>query len=209
MYADRPMREYLADLGAKMAAPGGGSAAALAAAIGANLMSMVANFTIGKPAYRQAEAKVTAILEKTRKYADQLLGLVDADVEAFEKLSAGLKARGLDETAADELYKAAIEPPFLVCEIAHNCLAMCDELASLGNTGLVTDTAIAAIMLEGAFMSAKFNVYINLERVKDTDYIAKIHRVLHPLEDAMPKLREEVVEKCEDIVAGRGQGARG
>lgn len=198
MYIDKPLKEYLNDLAAKKAAPGGGSAAALAAAIGTSLMAMVANFTIGKPKYRDVESKVSEILDKVRQYDKELRAIIDEDIEAYEKMSAGLKGCAGDEAASDELYKGAIEPPFMVCEITHNCLKLCKDLAKMGNANLITDTAIAAVMLEGAFFSARFNVYINLGHVKDMDYIGKVHKVLHPLEDVMPKLKEDVLEMCED-----------
>ena len=74
------------------------------------------------------------------------------------------------------------------------------ELAEAGNKNLITDIAIAAVLLEGAFLSAKYNVYINLGCMKDTDYIGKVHHVLAPLEGQMPKLKEEIVEVCEDAI---------
>ena len=48
MYNEGSLKQYLNDLAAKLPAPGGGSAAALTAALGASLISMVLNFTIGK-----------------------------------------------------------------------------------------------------------------------------------------------------------------
>jgi formiminotetrahydrofolate cyclodeaminase len=209
MYIDKPVREYLDDLAAKRPAPGGGSAAALAAAVGTSLMSMVANFTVGNPKYRDVESKVSGILQKVERYDKELRKLIDEDVEAYERVASGLKSAGKDEAAVDELYKAAIEPPFLVCEITYNCLKLCMELAVCANKRLITDAAIAAIMLEGAFFAAKFNVYINLEHVKDMDYIGKIHKVIHPLEDAVPKLKEEILEACEEVIdrIRTGEGA--
>ena len=73
-------------------------------------------------------------------------------------------------------------------------------MAKYGNKNLVTDTAIAVILLEGAFFSAKFNVYINLKYIKDMDFIGGIHKILQPLEEELPKLKEEILEKCEDVI---------
>ena len=67
MYIDRPMREYLDDLAAKKPAPGGGSAAALAASMGVSLMSMVANYTAGNPKYKSGEAKIVDIIAKYKE----------------------------------------------------------------------------------------------------------------------------------------------
>jgi formiminotetrahydrofolate cyclodeaminase len=122
---------------------------------------------------------------------------MDADVEAYNKLSKAMREKKGDAAAMDEAYKEALVPPFDTCKAAAECLELCAELSDCGNKNLITDTAIAAIMLEGAFLSAKFNVYINLKYIKDTEYIAKVHGVLLPLEESIPKLKEEIIEKCE------------
>lgn len=185
MYIDKPIKDYLNDLAAKKPAPGGGSAAALQAALGVGLMSMVANYT----------KDGQDILKKTEAARCKLQGLVDADVEAYSKLSKVLK------TAKDEDYKQALKPPYEICKISAECLKLCEELVERGNKNLITDTAIAAMMLEGAFFAAKYNVYINLKYIKDMDFIGEIHKVLQPLEEELPKLKEEILEKCEDVIA--------
>ncbi len=203
MYINRPLKDYLDDLAAKKAAPGGGSAAALTAATGTSLISMVANFTIGKSGYKDSEDKVADIMLSAGKHDSELRNLIDADVEAYNKLSDAIKKRASDEARMDELYKSALEAPFLVCEITSKCMKLCRDLAECGNKNLITDTAIAALLFEAAFFSAKFNVYINLKYIKDTDYIAKIHHLLTALEESIPKLKEEILEICEDAVAGK------
>ena len=74
------------------------------------------------------------------------------------------------------------------------------KLAKSGNKNLITDTAIAAIMLESSFFSAKFNVYINLKYIKDIDFVGEVHKVLSPLEKSMLELKEEILEMCEDVI---------
>jgi formiminotetrahydrofolate cyclodeaminase len=201
MYIDKPLKEYLDDLAARKSAPGGGSASALAAATGTSLMSMVANFTIGKLEYKDVEGKVADILLETMKLDSELRALIDKDVDAYAKLSAALKGARLDGAKLEELYKDAAGAPFSVCEITGKCIRLCRELAECGNRNLVTDTATAAILLEAAFFSAKFHVYINLKYIKDMEYIAKIHDLLAALEKEMPKLKEEILEMCEDVIS--------
>ena len=76
MYLESPLKTYLDDLAAKKPAPGGGSAAALAASIGAGLISMVANYTVDNPRYKNVEEEAAAILTKSedaRESSDRLL----------------------------------------------------------------------------------------------------------------------------------------
>ena len=199
MYLDKPLREYLDDLAARKAAPGGGSAAALAAASGVALMSMVANFTIGNKKYKGVEEKMADLLIKLEKARGELQLLIDKDVEAYDKVAKSLKEGVKDAGRTDELYKEAAQPPFEICKLSGECLKLCKILAKFGNTNLATDTAIAAIMLEGAFFSAKFNVYGNMKYIKDLAFIEKVHKELSPLEESLPKLKEEILEICEDV----------
>lgn len=191
MYIKESIETYLSDLAARKPAPGGGSAAALNAAIGAGLMSMVVNYTEG----------AQGILVKTEEARKRLQVLVDADVEAYGKLSKAMKERS-PASELDTFYKEAARPPYEVCKISAECLKLCGELVERGNKNLITDVAIAAICLEGAFFAAKYNVYINLKYIKDTDFIGGIHKVLQPLEEELPKLKEEILEKCEEVVSG-------
>ena len=201
MYIDGVMRKYLDDLAAKKAAPGGGSAAALTASIGASLMSMVANFTAGNPKYKSVEIKIADMLLKIDKYSSRLQDLIDRDVEAYSKLANVLENSKKDPSEQDAAYKEALNPPLEICRICAECLDLCRELADCGNKNLITDTAIAAILLEGAFFSAKFNVYINLKYINDMDYVEEVHAALFPLEKKMPELKEEILEKCEDVIS--------
>jgi len=200
MYIDKPLDEYLADLSAKLPAPGGGSAAALSAAIGVSLMCMVANYTVGNPKYKDAEGRAADILIRAGNYRDELEGLIDEDAEAYKRLSKTMKESAKDSARLDAAYKEALKPPLQVCKIAGEALRLCGELAAIGNKNLITDTAIAAILLEGAFFSAKFNVYINLRYIKDMDFIGEIHKALAPLEESMSELKEEILEKCEEVI---------
>ncbi len=201
MYINEPIKKYLDDLAAKKPAPGGGSAAALAASIGVSLMSMVANYTVGNPKYKSAERNVADMLLKVERFNDELQAIIDKDVEAYNKLSKAMKEIKKDSQALEAVYKEALLPPFEICRITSECLKLCRELAGCGNKNLITDTAIAAILLEGAFFSAKFNVYINRKYISDLKFIEKIHKTLSPLEEAMPKLKEEILEKCEDVIS--------
>ena len=197
MYIKGSIEKYLDDLAARKPAPGGGSAAALQAATGVALMSMVANYTAG----------AQEILKKTEEARKKLQDLIDADVEAYSKLSKAMKGSRVQgpgsnsQGPGDELYKEALKPPYEVCKIAADCLKLCNELVECGNKNLITDTAIAVICLEGAFFAAKYNVYINLKYIKDMDFIGKVHKVLQPLEEELPKLKEEILEKCEDVIS--------
>lgn len=199
-YRERPLGEYLGDLAAKKAAPGGGSAAALSAAIGVGLMSMVANYTAGNPKFKDVESKVSEILKKAQAYRQRLEDLIDEDVEAYSNLSKVMKGSEKDAFKLEAAYKEAVKAPYETCKIVFDAIKLCGELVDIGNKNLITDTAIAAILLEGAFFSAKFNVYINLKYVKDMGWVGCVHEALVTHEKLIPKMKEEILEKCEEVI---------
>jgi formiminotetrahydrofolate cyclodeaminase len=109
MYADSSLKIYLDDLAAKKSAPGGGSAASLNAALGAALISMVANFTIGKPKYSKHESEIRDILSKSEKLRKDFLRLVDLDVKAYESKDS----------------RKAMEIPFMLCRLCFEGMKLC------------------------------------------------------------------------------------
>ena len=83
MYKDASVARYLDDLAAKLPAPGGGSASAMAAALGTGLLSMVVNFTIGKPKYAAYEQEMAAARADSERLRAAFLRLIDEDVAAY------------------------------------------------------------------------------------------------------------------------------
>lgn len=203
-YLDRPLNEYLDDLAAKSPAPGGGSAAALCGALGAGLLAMVGNYTIKNEKPRGVEEKTALILSRAEKAREELERLIDADIEAYTELSRGLKIGKIDPEKLQALYKKAADAPFEVCKLSAECLGLCRDIVECQNRNLMSDTASAAFMLESAFFSAKYNVYINLKYIEDMKYVERLHKVLAPLEEKLPKIKEEILEKCEDGFQGTG-----
>jgi methenyltetrahydrofolate cyclohydrolase len=201
LYISSSLKTYLDDLAAKTPAPGGGSAAALTAAIGASLISMVANYTVGNPRYKDVSGRAALVLSRAEDTRRELEALIDKDIEAYTSVSKALRQSGNDPAAMDIAYREAVRVPFDVCMISAESLKLCDELAECGNKRLITDVAAAAILLEGAFFAAKFSVYINLKCIKDIDFIGEIHKKLGPLEEELPKLKEAILEKCEDVIS--------
>jgi len=200
MYLDKPLREYLDDLAVKKPAPGGGSAAAVCGALGAGLLAMVGNYTISSHNPKASEEKIVGILARAEKAREELEDLIDLDIKAYTELSAGLKSGKKESVKLQDLYKKAADTPFEICKLSAECLRLCPEMIDGQNKNLITDTACAAIMLESSFFAAKFNVCINLKYIKDLEYVARVHRALAELEDKVPGLKEEVVEKCEGVV---------
>jgi formiminotetrahydrofolate cyclodeaminase len=132
MYKDGSLARYLEDLSARLPAPGGGSAAALSAGLGAALISMVVHFTIGKPQYAPFEKELKEVLAKSEKLRQKFLDLVDLDVVAY-------KSKNMQD---------ALNIPFMVCRLCYEGIKLCPPLIKKGNVNLISDVSVAAILLE-------------------------------------------------------------
>jgi formiminotetrahydrofolate cyclodeaminase len=178
MYRNQSIKKYLDDLAAKKPAPGGGSAAALAAALGAALLSMVANFTVGKDKYKQFEQEIKGALKKSEKIRKNLLELVDLDVITYNKV-----AKNKKKSLA--LYQKSLKEASLVpLEITKNsleALELCPILEAKGNKYLVSDVHVAKALLIGAIQSAVVNVRINLPYIEDKEFVSEIKEELKRL----------------------------
>ncbi len=194
MYIDASIKNYLDDLAARKPAPGGGSAAALEAATGCALLSMVANYTISNKKYVDYHEVAKEHLGTAEVFRARLMELIDKDVEAYKKLSDGMKTLKDKPTELSNLYKEACNVPLAICKICGEAIKLAKELTEHGNKNLITDSAISALMLESAFSSAALNVIINQPGIKDEAYIAKCNDELLKLKDDVRKTREGVVE---------------
>ncbi len=185
-YKDETLKKYLDDLAAKLPAPGGGSAAALTAALGASLISMVVNFTIEKPKYSRFAEELKTILEKSEKLREEFLRLVDLDVVAYQSKN----------------IRDAMDVPFMVCRLCFEGMKLCPPLIKKGNINLISDVAVTAILLESAFTAAYFNVEMNLKSLNDKKLIKAIKKELMQKGRAITKMRLQTEEKVGKIIRG-------
>jgi formiminotetrahydrofolate cyclodeaminase len=193
------LKKYLDDLASRRPVPGGGSAAALVAATGISLISMVANFTIGKDKYKNFAVQAKEISSSSCALRQRLLNLVDTDVIAYEKLSRAYKMPKKNSEdkkkraeAIQEGLKQALTPPVDICKCCHEGIKLCLPLAQKGNVNLITDVGIASVMLQCAFQSAMYNVEINLKSIQDERFILEIREILEPMEKDSSIINNEV-----------------
>jgi formiminotetrahydrofolate cyclodeaminase len=185
-YKDESLKKYLDDLAARLPAPGGGSAAAFNAAMGAALISMVVNFTLGKPRYAEYENELKKMLEKSERLREEFLNLADLDVTAY-------KSKNIRD---------ALNVPFMVARLCFEAIKLCPPLINKGNVNLVSDVGVAAIFLEAAFVSAVFNVDINLKSLGDKKLNSTIKKELASKGRLVRRIRQETEEKVGQIIRG-------
>lgn len=185
-YKTQTLAKYVNDLAAKSPTPGGGSVAALNAALAAGLISMVVNFTLGKPNYTVFEEELSEILSKSEKLREDFLDLVDLDVEAYQSRD----------------IRKALDVPFMLARLCFQAAKLCPPLVRKGNINLVSDVACAAVLLESAFVCACFNIQINLKNLDDKKLARAINKELSQMNKAVSKIRKSTEESVGKIIRG-------
>lgn len=197
---------YLDRLASAAPAPGGGSVAALNAAQGAALLSMVLNLTVGRPRFAAHETEARALLADTEALRAECANLIERDATALAALIATYKLpRGTDEeketraTTLQARTRAATEVPLAVARAAASILPRCRQLLPIGNPAAVSDIGVAATCAVAAFRGAELNVLINLGSLHDESFVADTRRELTELavglEAAAAAILHEVRER--------------
>lgn len=185
-YKNQSLTKYLNDLSAKLAAPGGGSAAAMNAAMGAALVSMVVNFTLGKSAYAKHETELKIVLKRSDKLKDDFLRLVDLDVLAYQSKDP----------------RKALDVSLILARLGYEGMKLLAPLVNKTNQNLASDTAIAAIFFESAFSAACFNAQINLKILNNKKLASAINKELHLKAKTVKQARAKLEEKIGKIIRG-------
>jgi formiminotetrahydrofolate cyclodeaminase len=198
---EKPVRSFLDELASSAPAPGGGSVAALAGALGAALISMVNNLTIGKEKYAGVQDDISALLKKSESLRKNLTDLLEEDVAVYTQLSQTMKMpRDTEEQKAtrakamDRDLKAAADVPLRVAEACVSVMELCRPVAEKGNINAVSDVGVGILMAEAGLRSAALNVLINLSWIKDAQYVSETRKKLDTLLEGKPALRDEIYE---------------
>ena len=203
-FAEQSLGSFLDDLASSKPAPGGGSVAALSGALGAALVSMVANLTVGKEKFKNVEPEVKALLARSEDLRHRLLSYIEEDVAAFNGYSAAARLpRDTDEQKAARsaaIQKAlinAVNPPMNVAKACVEVLDLCWPIAEKGNVQAVSDAGVGALMAEAGLRAAALNVQINLGWIKDAEFVARKREELDALLDGRPEKKEKTVQYVE------------
>ncbi|MBN1230808.1 MAG: glutamate formimidoyltransferase [Anaerolineales bacterium] len=152
--------------------PGGGSASAYSAAMGAALVGMVGRLTLGKQKYAEVEDEMNVLIKDADSLRVSLASKVQEDAEAFEALMKAFRmAKETDKDIAkrnEAIEKASIyaaEVPLKVAEDALTILNLCLIAAEKGNVNAITDTGTGAAIAKAAIQGAGLNVRINLQNI--------------------------------------------
>ena len=198
---DQTIVQFLDALASSAPAPGGGSAAALSGALGAALVSMVCNLTLGKKKYAAVQEDISALLERSEALRHQLIDLLQADVQVYTGVSQAYRMprktpeeKAARSAAIQQALKSAAQVPMQVAEACAQVLDLCTPAAEIGNVNLVSDAGVAALMAEAGLRSAALNVIINVNAIKDETYGNALGDELELLLEGKPALKDQIYD---------------
>ena len=160
-------------------APGGGSIAALAGALGAALASMVANLTYGKEGTEARDPELGRVAEEAQRIKDELVAAVDADSAAFSGFMDAMRLpQGTPEEKTtrarkmQEGLKQAVQVPWRTAEASVAAMRLARTVVTLGNPASLSDGAVGVQIAYAGVRGGLWNVLINLKDVTDATYVS-------------------------------------
>lgn len=182
--------------------PGGGSIAALAGALSAALAQMVAELTVNKKGYEDAEEKMKELASKAEVIREKLLDDIKRDSESFNKYMEALKLpketdeeKKIRSNMMQEGLKEAAIVPFEVASLAYEIMPLADEAVVSGNKNAVTDGLVSAMMARTAVLSALLNTRINLGSIKDQEFVKEYSEKVEKLEKQAIEFEKNILAK--------------
>lgn len=166
---ETPIHTFLDRVAAATPAPGGGSVAAAAGALGASLLQMVAGLSMPK-ATDETRPQLVSIQERAHGLRDELCSLIDHDALAYENVMTAYKLPKDQEDRKEKIQAAlweATETPLQTLESCRRGEALAAELAPLALESAASDVQVAQSMLRACSEGARANVLINLPLLKD------------------------------------------
>jgi formiminotetrahydrofolate cyclodeaminase len=167
--AELTVRDLTARLASRAPVPGGGSASALSGALGAALVEMVCELTLGRPEYEEVDPVARQIGTAAGELRASLLTAAEDDAAAYLSVVAARRMpreddeqRATRKAAIGEASVAATEVPLRIARLAAEVLDLAAGIAPIGNRNAVTDAGVAALLAGTAVRGASLNVTINL-----------------------------------------------
>jgi methenyltetrahydrofolate cyclohydrolase len=174
MITQSSVENFLDDLASGAPTPGGGSAAAIMGAMGAALVSMVCNVTIGKKGYEAVEGEMKAVRLESERLRRRLTAMVAEDIAAFDSIMAAYKlpkAADEEKTARAAAIQAglrrATETPMECARACAEVIALARRASEHGYLNVISDGGVGVLAGFTALRSAALNVYINAPALKD------------------------------------------
>ena len=201
---DRQLSEFLDELGAGTATPGGGAASGVTAAMGVGLMRMVFRFA-AKRAKGSAGVELLALIDgRLAEFDQRARPLAERDAAGFQRVAQAYQLprstpdeKQFRSKAIQEGLVGAMVAPEDALHLVRDVLNLAREHRGLVHKNLAADFANGAALLQAAARGAWCNVQVNAAYLDDE------HRAGNALDRAAVLMQE--IRAAHDVVCRAGQ----
>lgn len=198
---------FIGQLASDAPTPGGGSASALAGAIGAALVQMVVALTTGRAEAAEVQDDLRELGLAAAGFQSELLQLVEIDAAAYGSVVAARRLpRGTDRerqlrhAQIDAAVREATRAPLTIAERAEAVLKLAERLAPIGSRNAISDVGVAGLLAAAALRGAALNVRINLPSLPEDEPLRReagqqVDELLTGLDEREAALRAAVAER--------------
>lgn len=185
LFKDYTVDKFILELSSDAPSPGGGSTAALVAALSSSLNSMVYSLTIGKKVFEKLsdneKNKMVKLQEEAKEFIKKAQNFMEQDRDDFLSLMDSYKLPKDNEEEIiirkekiKENTMQAMETPLLLAE---ECIKFYDNIEFAikhGNKNLISDAGVATVLLHSAIESSIINVKVNLNFLREEEICEEI-----------------------------------
>ncbi len=201
------LKEFLEKTAANEPVPGGGSSAALNAAMATALTEMVANLTIGRKKYAEVDARMREIATQMSAQRNRFLEDIDRDAEAYRLVMEAYRLpketegeQQLRDAQIEEATRKASLVPMEVAERAFSLLELMQETVQKGNRNAATDGLVGLMNSRTAILSALLNVRVNLGGIQDQSFVDEMNAKCDRLEKRTLEIEATAFQQLKSIL---------
>ncbi len=198
------LSDFVDEVSRESPAPGGGSIAALAGALGASLSSMVSNLTANKRGSEEIDEILNKAAVECQEIKNALVKAIDEDTNAF---NAYMDARRLPNKTTEEKkaredamqagLKQAVMVPLNTAKQSFRAIEIAEVVAKNGNPNSITDVGVGAQSAYTGVLGGIYNVLINLKDIKDQKFVDEMRKTCAELKTNAQKKLNEVLNIVE------------
>jgi glutamate formiminotransferase/formiminotetrahydrofolate cyclodeaminase len=199
------LKRFSEETASESPAPGGGSVAAYAGALGAALGTMVANLSAHKRGWDERWEEFSRWAVQGERLRNELLFLVDEDTRAFDRIMSAMGLpKGSDEEKAArkaailEATKGAIRTPLRTMQVCVESMDLMVAMAAQGLPASISDAGVGALCARAGAMGAYLNVRINCAGLDDEAFRTEVLGEAEMLRERAGSIEDRVMR---DILA--------
>jgi formiminotetrahydrofolate cyclodeaminase len=181
LYSEFALIDLLDAFASNEPVPGGGSAAALAGALGVSLLVMAASLSKSRTGAPEEATDLAEAAARLRPLRERLVELIDADSSAYRSVMAALKLpKGSEQEKAgrnatlQSALKEATDAPLDVMRAGQQALAGGLIVARNAYRVAASDVAMGIELLGASVRGAALSIDGNLSSIKDANYVERV-----------------------------------